>query len=121
MASFQEIKSNWEYYKTQVPPDYNMSYDYEDVRYTNWESIPIIMPGIKKVLDLFLGKEHADHISLRVLILSKYKILMIFGSILFILISALTIKRIRYNKRIMDNLLNMKEKAFKRNKLASEA
>ena len=31
LASFNDVKQNWEYFKKQVPLNYNMSYRYEDV------------------------------------------------------------------------------------------
>jgi len=74
LASFDEVKNNWNYYKDQVPPGYDMNYRYEDVRYSNWAKIPIVLPAIKKMLDLFLGKQRADTISLRTYFLRKYNI-----------------------------------------------
>lgn len=72
LASFKDVKNNWDYYKTQLPPDYDMNYRYEDVRYSNWEKIPVVLPGIKKLLDLVLGKEKADTISMRTYFLKMY-------------------------------------------------
>jgi hypothetical protein len=74
LASFEEVKNNWNYYKSQVPPDYDMNYHYEDVRYTNWTKIPVVLPAVKKILDLTLGKEKADGLSIRTFFLRKYEI-----------------------------------------------
>jgi hypothetical protein len=74
LASFKDVKENWNYYKSQLPPGYNMNYNYEDVRYSNWSKIPIVLPAVKKILDLTLGKEKADGISLRTFFLRKYAI-----------------------------------------------
>ncbi|MBS1598514.1 MAG: hypothetical protein JST75_09840 [Bacteroidetes bacterium] len=72
LASFQDVKNNWNYYKDQLPPNYNMNYKYEDVRYSNWGKIPFVLPAIKKILDLVLGKERADTISMRIYFLRMY-------------------------------------------------
>ena len=65
LASFEDVHTNWNYYKQQVPSDYIADYKYDDIRYTNWNKVPVIMPIAKKVLDLTLGKYTADHFSLR--------------------------------------------------------
>src|SRR4029077_20244932 len=57
LAAFDEVKNNWEYYKKQLPAGYDTKYDYEDVRYTNWTKIPVLLPAAKKMLDLVLGKQ----------------------------------------------------------------
>lgn len=72
LASFNDVKNNWDYYKNQLPPKYDMTYRYEDVRYSNWEKIPVVLPAIKKILDLVLGKEKADTISMRTYFLRMY-------------------------------------------------
>jgi hypothetical protein len=72
LASFQEVKENWDYFKSQVPPNYNPLYTYEDVRYTNWTKIPVLMPAIKSVLRWFMGSE-VETLSIRSLVLNLYK------------------------------------------------
>ncbi len=47
-ASFSDVNSNWNWYKNQPPKDYNTDYKYEEVRYTNWNKIPLIMPTLKR-------------------------------------------------------------------------
>ncbi|MCC6287128.1 MAG: hypothetical protein IT249_04525 [Chitinophagaceae bacterium] len=71
LASFDDIQTNWDFYKMQVPLNYNMKYRYEDKQYTNWNKIPVFMPAAKKVLDWAMGKEKADDISLRAIMLRK--------------------------------------------------
>ncbi len=73
LASFGEIQSNWDYYKQQVPGNYVMDYSYEDVRYTNWNKIPVLMPIVKKTLNMVLGTEEADGVSFRMLMIRKNK------------------------------------------------
>jgi len=93
-ASFDEIAANWPWYKQQVPPDYDLTYCYEGVRYTNWNKIPIIMPALKKTLSLFMSPAHLQHFSLRTYFLRKYQLL---GNTLLIvmsLLSCIIIKRL---------------------------
>jgi hypothetical protein len=94
LASFEEIKNNWNYYKNQVPPGYNMDYRYEDVRYSNWTKIPFILPGVKKILDLTIGKQEADTISIRTYFLRKYKICFDSTLIIFIIVFSFTLVKI---------------------------
>ena len=94
LASFEDVKDNWNYYKSQLPPGYDMNYRYEDVRYSNWTKIPIILPAIKKILDLTLGKQDADFISIRTYFLSIYDICFDVVLILFIFIFSFTIVKL---------------------------
>jgi hypothetical protein len=91
LASFKDVKNNWNYYKTQLPPGYDSNYRYEDVRYSNWTKIPIVLPAIKKILDLTVGKEKADDISIRTYFLRKYDICFNVVLIFFILVFSFTI------------------------------
>lgn len=75
LASFDDVKNDWEFYQQQVPTGYNMSYRYEGVRYTNWDKIPVVMPLIKNILYWTMGKEKTDSYSLRSLGLKKYNLL----------------------------------------------
>ena len=74
LASFNDVSSNWKFYKHQIPVSYDLSYNYKGVSYTNWKKIPVIMPLIKDVLDLIVGKRKADEISLRPYFLSTSKV-----------------------------------------------
>jgi hypothetical protein len=94
IASFSEVKANWSYYKSQLPPDYDMNYRYEDVRYSNWTKIPILLPSIKKMLDLAIGKQNADTISLRTYFLRKYVLCFDIFLILFVLVFSFTIRKL---------------------------
>ena len=95
LASIADIHGNWEYYRHQVPPGYMPDYQYEDVRYTNWSKIPIVMPALKKILTLFIGVQRTNSISLRVLFLDAYDIY--FYSILALEIALLVnVIRLRY-------------------------
>jgi hypothetical protein len=87
LASFKDVSSNWAYYKAQTPKDYNQAYRYEDVRYTNWEKIPVIMPMLKKVLTMVLGPERVSTISIRPFFLRQYKFYCILIIITIIILS----------------------------------
>jgi hypothetical protein len=73
-ASFKDVSKNWAYYKQQVPANYQAEYQYEDVRYTNWDKIPVIMHMIKSTLDHTIGKEKADQLSFRSSLLPIYHV-----------------------------------------------
>jgi hypothetical protein len=93
LANFGDIHNNWPYYSKQVPADYDMSYKYEDVRYTNWTKIPVIMPAMKKVLSFVLGADRVNNFSLRTHFMNTYVVC--FNVVLIIEIGLLlaTIKR----------------------------
>jgi hypothetical protein len=72
LASFQDVKERWDDFKSQVPPNYNSLYAYEDVRYTNWTKIPLVMPAVRSVLGWFMGSE-VENLSIRSFVLNLYK------------------------------------------------
>ena len=74
LASISDLHGNWAYYKQQTPPDYNPDYQYEDVRYTNWSKIPVLMPALKKILTWTIGPARTNSLSIRVLFLYVYDI-----------------------------------------------
>ena len=74
-ASFTEIGSNWNYFKKQLPPNYDTNYKYEGVRYTNWKKIPILGSVAKATVSLFAGKETSTHFSIRKYFLQPKKTL----------------------------------------------
>jgi hypothetical protein len=94
LASFEDVRNNWGYYRDQLPPDYDQHYRYEDVRYSNWTKIPILMPSIKKILDLTIGKNQADDISLRTYFLRKYDICFNLVLVTFLFIFSFTVVRL---------------------------
>lgn len=94
LASFNEVKNNWDYYKSQLPPGYDMRYRYEDVRYSNWSKVPIFLPSVKKILDLSLGKKEADTISLRTYFLRKYNLCFNIFAIFFIIVFSFTVRKL---------------------------
>ena len=91
LASFADVGAHWDYYSKQVPPGYDYSYNYAGVQYTNWSKIPVVMPATKKVLNWAMGKEKADKISLRNIILSKFEFILKILFVIYLPLSAWTI------------------------------
>lgn len=94
LASFNDVKNNWSYYAKQVPPGYDLAYHYEDVRYSNWHKIPVLFPAIKGALNVIIGKEKADGISIRTYLLNIYTIYFYLALLLVIPVMFVTTKRI---------------------------
>jgi len=94
LASFADVQANWDYYKHQLPKGYDSNYRYAGVRYTNWTKIPVIFPAFKKILDLAIGKQEADTISIRTYFLRMYDICFGITLVLFIIVFFLTIVKL---------------------------
>ena len=88
MAGFTDVHADWAYYKKQTPPGYDMHYRYEGLTSTNWNRIPVIMPVAKSILNLLIGRERADAISLRTTFLRKFHFLFIM--LLFVFVPVLS-------------------------------
>ncbi|RXK57439.1 hypothetical protein ESA94_21135 [Lacibacter luteus] len=73
-AGFDEIRSSWQQYQPLVPADYNKAYNYADVRYANWEKIPVAGKMIYKSLGLLFGEVRAHGISVRPYMLNMYSV-----------------------------------------------
>jgi hypothetical protein len=93
LAGFEDIKNNWDYYSKQVPANYNHEYKYEDVRYTNWEKIPIVLPAAKRFFGFIFGKERIDTFCMRVHFLKLYEIYFYGMLILYIPVFFMTLRR----------------------------
>ena len=98
LASFADVKANWPYYAKQVPPGYDMKYRFEDVRYSNWAKVPIIFPAIKNILNLAIGKDNADVISMRTIFLHVFNIYIWVSLIIYIPVFLFTIRRLIQTK-----------------------
>jgi hypothetical protein len=108
IAGFADVRNNWSYYIPQLPKEYKLAYHYEDVRYTNWEKFPIIMPAIKKLLNMFMGADKANAISLHVYFLRIYAVCFYIALVLFLFQFIHTCRKIaakyalpKYNFRIL--------------------
>ena len=74
MVGFKELHNNFNKFRSQTPSHYPEEFTYDDIRYTNWNKIPLLSKPIKKILTIFLKEEEINNISLRVLVLNNYKI-----------------------------------------------
>ncbi len=92
LASFKQVSANWAFYKQQVPANYDQTYNYAAVRYSNWNKIPVALPALKSFLSLFMSKEEIDTISLRSLVLQKFSLLFKVTLALYVLITLFFIK-----------------------------
>ncbi len=99
LASFADVQGNWDYYKQQLPQDYNHAYRYAGVRYTNWEKIPVIMPVVKNVMYFTMGKEKTDSFSFRNLILKKFSLLFNITLGIYLLLIYFTIRKFIRNRQ----------------------
>jgi len=97
LASFKDVQSNWNYYRTQVPPGYNYEFRYEGVRYTNWNKIPVVMPALKGILMLVIGKKAVNELSLRTALLRKFHLL--FQLTVFICLTIFVIAICNYTRK----------------------
>jgi len=97
LANFRDVQLDWASYSPQTPSGYNPSYRYENVRYTNWQKIPVLMPAAKQLLTLFLGSAAADTFCLRVMVLNVNECL--FDVLLAISLLILLVKVFRHIRR----------------------
>lgn len=111
LSSISELNKNWEQYKKQLPADYPAEYNYKSVRYTNWNKIPGVTTTIKSVLDVVIGKEKADSISIRPYLLRVYNKLAWFTFFVWLIIAFYTLKtfRKRYGSKSIAVNIIMKE------------
>lgn len=100
LASFKDVQQDWNYYKRQVPSEYDMAYKYEDLRYTNWDKIPVVMPLVKQTLSWTLGAQRADEVSIRMFTIRKFDVFFKITLGLFLATVGYTIFLIRKKKRM---------------------
>lgn len=72
LATFSEVQGNWTHFSTQVPEEYDMSFRYDGVRYTNWNKVPVLMPALRRVTTWILGPSRTEQLSLRKYVLDVY-------------------------------------------------
>jgi Transglutaminase-like superfamily len=92
LASFKDVGGNWSYYRLQTKPGYNPAYCYSEVRYTNWNKLPIVLPLCKKTLSLFMGEQRVEELSLRPHFLRKFRTFYYILLFLDLFIFAITFK-----------------------------
>lgn len=92
LASFSDVQQNFDYYKPQLPANWGESYRFQEVRYTNWEKIPVVLPALRTVLSWFMDKESLRTFCLRAYltnVFGVYAILLCLAYAAFLLISIL--------------------------------
>ena len=100
LAAFSDISKNWEHFSKQVPQGYNSDYRYEGARYTNWTKIPVLMPALKSILTVVIGKERTETTSLRTLFLRKFHIMLLVMIFLeLLLVGTVFFKYLRRNRQ----------------------
>ncbi len=98
LASFDEVSRNWPHFALQVPGDYPLYFAYEDVRYTNWNKIPVIMPAIRNILQAFIGDD-VRFISIRPLFLNVYRFYAVVALILYMVLVVTTVILLRSGRK----------------------
>jgi hypothetical protein len=100
IATFEEVGSNWEYYKKQTPAHYDTVYQYAGRRYTNWNRMPLFGTIAHKFVKLFNNKEDAEKFSFRSYMLNPrtylFRTAVVITIILFLVI---VIRNFIYYKR----------------------
>lgn len=98
-ASFAEVRANWTYYRKQINVPYNEAYAYEDVRYTNWEKIPLIGKLTYKFFNVLLGQNSTQDFSARVWMLNKYSFYLLLVTISYLLYHFFTLRYYWFKNR----------------------
>jgi hypothetical protein len=119
LASFRDVQQNWNFYKQQLPPDYIHEYSYSDVRYTNWDKIPVLLPAVRGISNLTIGKEATNQLSLRVFFIRKYRILYYLALSLYLyswfkIVKRYTRKRTATRRAIDPRMESRKQRIYKR-------
>ena len=119
LAGFNDVKNDWTFYKKQLPVGYVNEYAYEDVRYTNWGKIPVVMPALKWTTKLFIGEQATEDLSIRVFFIRKFKILAYIAMSLYLFSWLKVIQRYRRknivaNKAISTKINPAKTEVYKR-------
>lgn len=92
-VSARQAGQDWEKYRDLFPADYNPEYRYADLRYTNWDKIPVIMPSIKSLLD-WIAPEFGSTLSVRSYVINVYRNWAV-GCLFFAILSLLTALALR--------------------------
>ncbi len=98
LASFKDVHDNWTYYQKQTDSLYVDAYNYQGVKYTNWNKIKYFGPAAKWILEMALGKEKTSEVSIRSYILRKYNFLYLISLAAFIVSSITLIFSFRLNR-----------------------
>jgi hypothetical protein len=100
LASFADVEGDWAQYQGQIAESYPRKFDYDGVRYTNWDKVPVLMPSVRYLLEAVLGRDTVATMSLRTSLLNLYDV---YSSVLLGLLvvsgSVLALVRVRRRRR----------------------
>jgi hypothetical protein len=88
-VSYVEAERQWEDVKHRFPLAYQEAYRYQGIRYTNWDKYGWASRLAKSILTPIIGKDNIDHFSMRPLLLSTYKVYLLFFIALFLVYHSL--------------------------------
>jgi hypothetical protein len=91
LADAAEIRQRWSEYGRLTPPGYRAEYKYDAMRYTNWTKIPVLMPALHWSLIHVFGVG-ADDISLRTLVLNRYRAAIYLLFVLYVPVILITVR-----------------------------
>ncbi len=107
LASFAEVSRDWDQFRQQVPESRRTApptseryydtamYDYSDVRGTNWNKVPVLMPAVRRLLVWVIGEERTKYISLRSWVYDINEVYLVASSIAYLLVLLLHWRRWR--------------------------
>ncbi len=94
-ASIGDVVGNWDAFRSQRPENFPRNFQFEEVRYTNWNKIPVLLPLMQAGLRV-INPERVEKISLRTYILNGHKT---YAKAIFGLWIILLIFHIAYRRR----------------------
>jgi transglutaminase-like putative cysteine protease len=102
MVGCAEVAADWDYYQRQAPEYLEHGYDFRAVRYTNWSKFPVLLPLVKGGLNLVLGHDRADTVSVRSYCLNLYStyLLLLLGMTVLLNV-AIVLRAWRRSRRIL--------------------
>ena len=106
LANFSDVQQNWDFYKQQLPEDYIHDYKYADVRYTNWEKIPVVMPALKGLFKLTIGEQATNDLCLRIYFLRKFRLLSYFTLLAYVFSWYMIVRRYRRKRTAITRKIN---------------
>lgn len=101
-AGFDEVHANWPLYRRQITVPYNDDYAYEDIRYTNWQKVPVLGGVAYKTLALLIGPGNAATFSARVWMLNKYYFYLLTVLLVYIGYHVYTFRRFRKKQAVQE-------------------
>ncbi len=102
LATFAEIGDNLPYFQIQAPVIREGNLTFKELRRTNWEKIPIILPAVRMALDWTIGREAREGISLRAYLLNSWLNFIVLLSVLYLILVLWSVKLWRSGALSMD-------------------